>query len=210
MEPSDTHVAQGDVSGHSLTNGASQASPGHHPTSLAAEIRERTGVNVSRCYQCGKCSAGCPMAAEMSLHTHDIMRLVQRDQRDRLLESDSIWLCLTCETCSARCPTGADPARVIDALRELALERDPDRAPRTIGAFNRSFLDQIRLTGRMSEIGLAAQYNIRSGKLLQDAGSMPALLLRGKLSVKLSGVRNPEEVRRIFRNVAKRTGREVL
>jgi heterodisulfide reductase subunit C len=171
---------------------------------------ERTGVNVMRCYQCGKCSAGCPMAGEMTLRTHDIMRNVQRNQRDRILENDSIWLCLTCETCSARCPTGADPARVIDALRELALERDPDRAPRTIGAFNRSFLDQIRLTGRMSEIGLAAQYNIRSGKFLQDAGSMPALLLRGKLNVKISGIRSPEEVRRIFRNVAKRSGREAL
>jgi heterodisulfide reductase subunit C len=167
------------------------------------ELRDRTGVNVAKCYQCGKCSAGCPMAGEMAIRTHEIMHLVQRDHRDRLLESDSIWLCLACETCSARCPTGADPARVIDALRELALERDPSRAPRTIGAFNRSFLDQIQQTGRMSEVGLAAQYNVRSGRFLQDAAAMPSLLLRGKLNVIPSGIRDPGEVRRIFRNVEK-------
>lgn len=200
METSGPIASASDASG---TADRAHAQAAHPHTSLIAEVRERTGVNVARCYQCGKCSAGCPMAAEMTVRTHQIMHLVQRDQRDRLDETESIWLCLTCETCSARCPNGADPARVIDSLREIAHERDPGRAPRNIGAFTRSFLDQVYASGRMSEVGLAAQYNIRSGRLLQDAGSMPSLFRRGKLNVKPSGIRNPDEVRRIFRNVEK-------
>ena len=175
------------------------AVPSH--MTLAAEVLQRSGINVMRCYQCGKCSAGCPMASEMSKRPHEVMHLVMRNKRDELLGSDGIWLCVSCETCSARCPNGADPARVIDTLREIALEQDPALSPRAIGAFNRSFLDQIKQSGRMSEVGLAAQYNLRSGQLLQDAGAMPSLFTRGKLNLRASSVKNAGELRRIFTRV---------
>jgi heterodisulfide reductase subunit C len=179
-----------------------------HPTVVApvrktmiAEIYDRTGLNVMACYQCGKCSAGCPMASEMSKRPHEVMHLVQRNKRNEVLGCDGIWLCLSCETCSARCPKAADPARVIDTLREIALEQDATLAPRAIGAFNRAFLSQIKQSGRMFEVGLAAQYNLRSGNLLQDATAMPSLLSRGKFQVMSSSIKGVGEVRRIFANV---------
>ena len=105
-----------------------------HPRTLAAEIHDATGVNAATCYQCGKCSAGCPMASESDLRPHNVMRLVIQDRRDKALADQSIWLCLTCETCSARCPNACDPARVIDALREMSLDAGVADLPRTIGA----------------------------------------------------------------------------
>src|SRR5665648_812524 len=89
---------------------------------LAADILEATGINAATCYQCGKCSAGCPMASESDLRPHNVMRLVMQDRREAALADESIWLCLTCETCSARCPNACDPARVIDAVREMSIE----------------------------------------------------------------------------------------
>lgn len=169
--------------------------------SLIDEVFARSGVNVRLCYQCGKCSAGCPMAGEMAVRPHVVMHLVQRNMRAEALSSDGIWLCLSCETCSARCPKAADPARVIDTLREIAIESDPNLAPRAIGAFHRTFLDQVRSNGRMSEVGLAMQFNLRSGKFLQDATSMPAMVSRGKLKVVTTPMRDVDAVRRIFRNV---------
>jgi heterodisulfide reductase subunit C2 len=168
---------------------------------LAAEVRERTGINVARCYQCGKCSAGCPMTSEMAMRPHNVMYQVIRNEREQVLGSDGIWLCVTCSTCSARCPNAVDPARIIETLREMAMAADPTLAPRAISVFNKSFLDQVRAGGRMFEMGLAAQYNLRTGHLMQDATAMPALLRRGKLSVTRSNIKDTSEIRRLFDNV---------
>ncbi len=143
------------------------------------------------------------MAEESALRPHDVMRLVQRDDR-RVLADDSIWLCLTCETCSSRCPNECDPARVTDALREIALREEPDRVPRAIGAFHRSFLEQIRLNGRVFELGLIAAYKLRSRRLLDDVLAAPGMLRRGKLAFWPVRVKHIGEVRRIFAHAGRR------
>ena len=165
---------------------------------LSSEIRALTGLNPARCYQCGKCSAGCPMAREMTLRPHDVMRLAMRGERDRIFDDESIWLCLTCETCTERCPNGCDPARTMDALREMALETSPGAPPRAVLAFHRAFLDQVRWTGRSFELGLVADYKLRTGALLQDVATAPGLVARGKLGFVPHPIDGVKEVRRIF------------
>ncbi len=169
-----------------------------HSRTLAEEIRAATGGNPARCYQCGKCSAGCPMAQEGVLRPHDVMRLVNLDEREKVLSAEAIWLCLTCETCVARCPNDCDPARIIDALRETAM-RESRTVPRRIAAFHRSFLDQVRLTGRMFELGLMAEYKLRTGALLQDLTAAPGTVARGKLSLAPHAIDGVDDVRRIFK-----------
>ncbi len=205
MESSTLHSNEDDIASavvrHQEAHGAPHVPASSVRMSLIDEVYARSGVNVRTCYQCGKCSAGCPMMGEMAVRPHVVMHLVQRNQRAEALSCDGIWLCLSCETCSARCPKSADPARVIDTLREMATETNPGLAPRAIGAFNKTFLDQIRSKGRMSEVGLAMQFNLRSGRLLQDATSMPALVSRGKLKINPPSMRDIDDVRRIFANV---------
>ena len=118
--------------------------PAAHDGSLAAELRRTTGKNVAACYQCGKCSAGCPMAEEMPLKPHLMLRLMQLDQRERLFEDASPWLCLTCETCTARCPNEVDPARLIDGLRELVYRSSPGQPPRGRPAVPQAVPAEIR------------------------------------------------------------------
>jgi heterodisulfide reductase subunit C len=169
-------------------------------TPLAVEVRRLSGVEAARCYQCGKCSAGCPMASEMKLKTHQILRRVQLDRRDVLAE-ESIWLCLGCETCTWLCPNGLDPAGVLDALRELALADRKDGAPRRIGKFHETFLGAIRKHGRIFEIGLIAAYKLKTGALFDDVLSAPGMLRRGKLALAPQHVSAEAlaEVRRIFK-----------
>lgn len=151
-----------------------------------------------RCYQCGKCSAGCPMAAEMPLKTHDIMRLVAVGDASRAIADESIWLCLTCETCSARCPNDCDPAGVIDSLREVSLETGVADAPRRIAAFHRAFLAQIKINGRLNEMAMVVDYKLRSRDLAKDVTSAPGMMSRGKLSLRPERIRAMDEIRRIF------------
>ena len=170
--------------------------------SLLAQIRNATGLDPARCYQCGKCSAGCPMAEEMDLKTHEIIRLLQLDRAERLLAAEAIWLCLTCETCTTRCPNNFDPAITIDALREAVLARKQTSAPRPIAAFHRAFLDQIRTHGRVFEFGLVASYKMKSGALFADVGAVPGMLRRGKLGFVPQRIAGIKEVRRIFAKCA--------
>ncbi len=161
-------------------------------------MRRTAATDVARCYQCGKCSAGCPMGPEMALPPHTIMRLALANDRARLFADESLWLCLTCETCSARCPKDVDPARVIDALRELAAIEDAEHAPRAVRAFHQAFLEQIRTNGRLSEVGLVMQYKLRSGALLQDVATAPAMLRRGKLPLRPERIAGAADVRRLM------------
>ncbi|MHC4454640.1 MAG: 4Fe-4S dicluster domain-containing protein, partial [Planctomycetota bacterium] len=71
---------------------------------FAKEVKERSGIDVKKCYQCGKCTAGCPVAYEMDYMPNQIIRFVQIGARKEALTSRTIWLCASCITCSTRCP----------------------------------------------------------------------------------------------------------
>lgn len=180
------------------SNTPHEAQDTSHPQSLSSQIQRITGLDPANCYQCGKCSAGCPMVSEMDLKTHEIIRMLQIDHSDRLFASESIWMCLTCETCTTRCPNEFDPAVVIDALREIALKEAPNQIPKHISAFHSAFLEQIRTHGRVFEFGLVASYKLHGGPLFADVQSFPSMLSRGKLSLAPKRIEGIKALRRIF------------
>ncbi len=87
-----------------------------------ARVEESSGEDLSRCYYCLKCTAGCPSALAMPYGPAQMVRMAQLGLRDPLLESPSIWFCLHCETCGARCPNEISIARLTQALRQMAME----------------------------------------------------------------------------------------
>jgi heterodisulfide reductase subunit C2 len=145
------------------------------------------------------------MASESTLRPHSVMRLAMQNKRDAALTDEGIWLCLTCETCSARCPNGCDPARVIDAVRELSYDEGVGVMPRNIRAFHKAFLDSIRDNGRLFETGFVMQYKMRSGALFQDVANAPAMMLRGKLATRPHKIKGGDEIKRIFAKCEERS-----
>ena len=91
--------------------------------SFLREVERRSGTSVSACYQCHKCSTGCPLGTEMEAQTSQVMRLLHLGAEREVLESEAIWLCASCEACTSRCPMGIDIAAVMDTLRMMAVER---------------------------------------------------------------------------------------
>ncbi len=92
-----------------------------------AKVEEISGQDLNACYQCGKCSAGCPSAFIMDLLPHRIIRDLQMGLVDEALSSDTPWVCASCEICSVRCPRGIEVARVMEGIRQIALRAREDR-----------------------------------------------------------------------------------
>jgi len=169
---------------------------------LEVKLEGSTGEKVRHCYQCKKCSAGCPVAFAMDLLPHEVMKMVQYGQERRLLECSTIWLCSSCETCSTRCPNDIDIARVMDGLREMSLEAGL-AAEREVRTFHRSFLNGIKLAGRTNESVLIGQYKALSHRLFDDLGLGAVMLLKGKIKLLPRMVKDRGSVRRIFKMTEK-------
>lgn len=170
------------------------------------EVSRRSGSAVQACYQCHKCSTGCPTAPEMDLMSSQIIRMINLGDAS-VLESEAIWLCASCEACTTRCPQGIDIAAVMDALRMMAVERKADLGQKRPRHFSRSFLGSVRRHGRVYEMGLMTAYKFRSGDLMTDVGKFPGMLFKGKLPLLPKSSGNAAEVREIF-DKAKREERE--
>ena len=83
------------------------------------EILLKSGVNPKKCMVCGKCSGTCPNYDSMEYHPHQFVQMVENGEIGKLLETKSIYACLSCFACLERCPRQVEPAKLIDAVRQV-------------------------------------------------------------------------------------------
>jgi len=166
--------------------------------SFIQQVEEESGQDVSRCYQCGNCTAGCPMDFAYDLSVNRIMRLIQLGQKDAVLTSKSLAYCVTCETCTARCPNNIAVATVMDVCRHMA-RREGKLAVWPVRAFGASFLKTVETFGRAYELGLMGVYMVATGRLLSDVDLMPKVLARRKLPYTPHSIKARDEVSAIFK-----------
>jgi Heterodisulfide reductase, subunit C len=177
-----------------------------------SEIHTHTGVNVNRCYQCGKCSAGCAVNEEMDYPPSVVMRMLQTGEEasyNDILHSQTIWLCVSCQNCVTRCPMEIDIPQLMDYLREKALKKGVvNEQAKDIISFHKTFLDSIKYTGRLYEIGLIGGYKMRTFHLLQDLDIAPGMFFKGKLPLLPEMVKNRRQMSAIFSKTKEKQKKE--
>ena len=173
---------------------------------LAREIEERTGIDLSVCFQCKKCSSGCPVGELVESPPSEIMRRLHLGAGDELLDSELIWTCASCETCSTRCPMNIEVATVMDTLRAIARERKAKESKGRVPTFNKAFLNSVRRFGRSYEIGMITAYKLGTGTFMQDVNRFPQMLMKRKISLLPSMGANRKTVKRIFKNTLLKKG----
>lgn len=146
------------------------------------EVEEKSGQAMAKCYQCGNCTAGCPMSFTFDIPVSKIMRFIQTGQKETVLSSKAIWMCATCETCSERCPNEIEVATVMDVCRHMARRADKC-AVRSAKSFGNSFMQSIMWNGRLHEVGTMAGFMLRTGRLITDVDLAPKVLPKGKMSI---------------------------
>jgi len=86
-------------------------------------IKEHGSEKLLKCFQCGTCTSDCPVARYSdSYRPRTILHMAKLGLKDRVLKSDTLWLCAACFTCTDRCPQDVEVASVIRVLRNIAAE----------------------------------------------------------------------------------------
>jgi heterodisulfide reductase subunit C len=175
------------------------------------EVMERSQSHLERCYQCIACSSGCPGAYQMDYPPHQLLRMVQLGLKDRVLDSNTFWICLSCETCATRCPNDIEIVLVMDALREIAL-KEGRKGSTKLPVFHRTFLNMVKMFGKVYEIGLILVFMILSGNIFKlkdlitrDAPLGVKMFMRGKLAILPPKIQGKAQIKRIFQ-LSSKTG----
>ena len=175
--------------------------------SFADEVIERSGQDVRLCYQCLKCFAGCPVSQFMDYKPNGVIRMIQYGERDRVLSSHAIWLCVSCMTCGVRCPNEIDMSEVFDTLREMSIESGlAYESERNVVILHEEFVRNVKMWGRLHESTFFMPYIVRSMDLFSNAISGVQLMLRGKLPMIPGQIRGIDEIRKLYDEAYKTKG----
>lgn len=173
---------------------------------FAEEVLHHTGVNVRDCYQCGKCSAGCPIAFAMDTRPNRIIRMIQLGLKDEVLESRAIWLCGTCSTCTTRCPRGVDLCRLNDGLRVMSYKAGKTAKVQNEVAGHEEFMKSISSNGRIYELGYIIALKFRTKNFFQDVDLGWPMVSKGKMAFLPPKIKGAKDIRKIVENCARLEG----
>jgi len=173
--------------------------------SFLEDVAKKSGENLGLCYQCLKCTAGCPTAPYMDIRPNSIIRMIQMGMKKEVLGSSAIWFCVYCQTCGTRCPNEIHIGVLMDTLREMAMEEGIPAKEKNIHLFHEAFIRSVRRGGRAHEVTMLMDYMLRSRDLMKDS-LIPGvkLFLKGKFPIFPSFIKGKGEIKRIFEKCEKK------
>jgi len=86
------------------------------------ELMEFGAEKVMECFNCGNCTAICPVSTNEHLFPRRFVRYIQLGLKDKILDAEDAWLCLSCRLCTELCPRDARPSDTMIALKRLSVE----------------------------------------------------------------------------------------
>lgn len=157
-------------------------------------------VAIAACMQCGTCSGGCTNADLMDILPRSLVLMVQRGEWEKVLKSESLWLCTSCHICTSRCPRGVRPSEVIEAVKAIAIR---EGIKNDSVKFNQIFVELVEKRGILFEPELMHKYG--GIKALVDQATLGVkLALRGKMSPFPAQVKDPKKFNEALEKAVKK------
>ncbi len=170
---------------------------------LLNQVMERSGQNLLRCLQCGKCSGSCPIISPAVGGPRRLIARILSGMQEEALRDPTWWYCVSCGTCASRCPVEINVYAVSTALCEIAAEQGVQASEPGIHLFEDLFLKSVAKNGRVRELHTVMEFNLRSLRPFNDAMIGAKMALKGVVSpaAMLRLGRRDQQVTRIFEKI---------
>lgn len=88
---------------------------------LLKEIKRYGAFDISLCFNCGNCTAICPLSKEDISFPRKMIRYIQIGDIESIESSLQPWMCYYCGECSSTCPRQANPGEFMMSLRRYLI-----------------------------------------------------------------------------------------
>jgi heterodisulfide reductase subunit C len=189
--------------------------------SLLTEVMERSGQNLTACYQCRRCAAGCPVGEETGYMTPDrLIRTVVLGNRDAALNNELVWKCVSCYTCGTRCPNDIQTARITETIKKMSKEAHLVPLNPKVAEFHHAFTNSGLRWGRVNEIEFMGLYemknSINSAKHMEFRAIVKEIKAQADLGLSmlklkrmhfgLQSAKGRKEIKRLYKKAKKARG----
>jgi len=140
--------------------------------------------NTSLCYQCAKCSSGCPIIEEMDMLPHQVIHLSSLGLEERVLNTETIWICANCYACAVKCPNDIDITGIMNKLKQMALDKGIEPKRKDVYKFHKTFANDILKRGKAHELRIMGEYNFRLRRPFKNVLLAPKMFLKNKLKIR--------------------------
>ena len=164
------------------------------------------GERIVHCLQCGSCGGSCPNGADMQYTPRTLFAMINADQREEVLSSNTMWCCVSCYFCTTRCPQDIPITEIMYALKRLAI-RDGLAKDTDAPALARTFTSLLDRYGRSFELGLASRFYLFNKPLamLRMGPLGLSMFTRGRMSLVPTRIRQIDQLQAII-NKARELG----
>ncbi len=157
--------------------------------------------NLASCFQCGTCSAACPLSTYRDYTPRRVIALTRTGFKSDALRCMTIWLCASCYACTVECPKEIQITNIMYALKQRAIaERVYPKHNFPIPVLAQVFYDMIRSRGRTTESHLVLKLLWKTSplKLLGMARLGLRLIRTRRFSLRVESIEHREELRRLL------------
>jgi heterodisulfide reductase subunit C len=154
------------------------------------------GDRIKECIQCGTCSASCPTSYAMDYSPREVIAALRAGLLERVLKSNTIWLCASCYYCTVRCPSGIKLTDIMYELKRLAIEFDLAQENAKAPIVSKIFVDNVNKNGRVSEVELVSKFMLKADPLgmVKMIPRATKLLRRGRMPLVPHRIKGAKEV----------------
>lgn len=156
------------------------------------------GEKIKQCIQCGTCSASCPTSYAMDYTPREIIAALRAGLLEKVLESNTIWLCASCYYCTVRCPSGIKLTDIMYELKRLAIEFRRAQKGAKAPVVSKLFVNIVNKNGRISEVELVSKFYLKTNPfgMLKMIPRASKLLMRGRMPLIPHKIRGSSEIKK--------------